>query len=219
METPAGVLECSKCGAPLDNANEEGADSIRCSYCGAIHRFAPAPPPSTPVHTLRVDSPVLVHWGNHWWNARVIRVVSEAAWEITYDGWPSNWDEVVGPDRISALGAEPNHPDHSIHLPRHSVSVKKRSLALILVGAVVLLLVVIGLTLDTKERHQATASAVTPPAPGSLVTGTRVRVLWKGKWYDATVLYPLADGRLRIHYVGWDESWDEEVTLDRVEAR
>lgn len=50
-----------------------------------------------PLYT--VGEYVQVHWGNKWWNARVLRV-SGNQYYIHYTGWGSNWDEWVGPSRI-----------------------------------------------------------------------------------------------------------------------
>lgn len=46
--------------------------------------------------------------------------------------------------------------------------------------------------------------------------GRRVKVLWGGSWYDATIL----DGRNNqyyIHYEGWSDSQNEWVTTDRIQ--
>lgn len=55
-----------------------------------------------------------------------------------------------------------------------------------------------------------------PAAPARvLAIGDKVRVAWSGGWYDATVL-ALGDGKYRIHYDGWDASWDEWVDASRI---
>ena len=46
-----------------------------------------------------------------------------------------------------------------------------------------------------------------------------MKVLWSGRWWNATVIAVYADGRVRVHYDGWAASWDEDVTLDRVGLR
>jgi hypothetical protein len=43
----------------------------------------------------------------------------------------------------------------------------------------------------------------------------RVEVEWGGTWWPAEVLKTEA-GRSYIRYVGWDDSWNEWVTRDRV---
>ncbi len=42
-----------------------------------------------------------------------------------------------------------------------------------------------------------------------------VKVLWGGRWWDAIVTEKKTD-RTCIHYVGYDDSWDECVTADRI---
>jgi hypothetical protein len=41
------------------------------------------------------------------------------------------------------------------------------------------------------------------------------QVEWKGEWWDAKVLKE-EKGRWRIHYLGYDDSWDEWVSKDRI---
>jgi len=44
---------------------------------------------------------------------------------------------------------------------------------------------------------------------------TIVLVEWKGKWYQAAIVMTNADKSL-IHYLGYDDSWNEWVTSDRI---
>ncbi|HEX3654437.1 MAG TPA: Tudor-knot domain-containing protein [Pirellulales bacterium] len=57
---------------------------------------------------------------------------------------------------------------------------------------------------ETKGTH----------APG---TGRRVEVQWKQKWWPAQVI-ALDGDRSKIHYAGFDATWDEWVTPDRLRA-
>ena len=50
---------------------------------------------------------------------------------------------------------------------------------------------------------------------GGFAVGDPVQVRWKGKWYPASVLAARA-GRYKIHYDGYDNSWDEWVGGDRI---
>jgi hypothetical protein len=53
------------------------------------------------------------------------------------------------------------------------------------------------------------------PAPAPAVTKAAVEVEWHGSWYAAEVLQ--VNGPLtRIHYTGWDSSWDEWVPAGRI---
>jgi len=48
--------------------------------------------------------------------------------------------------------------------------------------------------------------------------GDPVRVEWKGKWYPAVILDVDAD-RYRVHYDGFEDSWDEWVVPARIKRR
>lgn len=56
------------------------------------------------------------------------------------------------------------------------------------------------------------ADVRTPAAPR---VGQRIEVLWKGKWYKGKTLAAEGD-RLKVHYVGFQDTWDEWVAPDRV---
>jgi hypothetical protein len=49
-----------------------------------------------------------------------------------------------------------------------------------------------------------------------LMKGGAIFVEWRGSWYRAEVVKEHDDGTVRIHYVGWDDKWDEDVQRDRV---
>lgn len=50
---------------------------------------------------------------------------------------------------------------------------------------------------------------------GGFAVGDPVKVKWKGTWYPASVLES-RNGRYKIHYDGYDSSWDEWVGGDRI---
>ena len=60
-----------------------------------------------------------------------------------------------------------------------------------------------------------------PIAPDTpLAVGQDLQVKWGNDWWAGTVLSFEPDGRIRIHYFGWADSWDEpktrtELQLDR----
>lgn len=54
-----------------------------------------------------------------------------------------------------------------------------------------------------------------PIKPMQYPIGNEVEVLWKKKWYPATVL-KVEDGIHLIHYTGYDSTWDEWVTSKRI---
>jgi len=52
-------------------------------------------------------------------------------------------------------------------------------------------------------------------ASAACIAGDAVNVLWKGKWYPATVLKASGE-KCYIHYNGYDNSWDEWVGNNRI---
>ena len=54
---------------------------------------------------------------------------------------------------------------------------------------------------------------------GAFVVGDPVSVLWKGKWWPASVIEIGRNSRWKIHYDGYDSSWDEWVGTDRIKAK
>ena len=67
----------------------------------------------------------------------------------------------------------------------------------------------------------ATASAQTGrPIAAAIakahVAGDPLFVEWGGSWWKATVIVPLPDGRVVIHYDGWSQDYDEIATPKRI---
>jgi hypothetical protein len=54
-----------------------------------------------------------------------------------------------------------------------------------------------------------------PIKPVQYAIGKEVEVLWKKKWYPATIL-KVEDGIHLIHYTDYDSSWDEWVASKRI---
>lgn len=48
-----------------------------------------------------------------------------------------------------------------------------------------------------------------------LAVGAKVQVKWKGRWYPAVIL-EVKDAKYKIHYEGYESSWDEWVTQARI---
>ncbi len=62
------------------------------------------------------------------------------------------------------------------------------------------------------------AKVVPAAAPGgAYVVGAKVQVNWKGSWYPAAIK-GAKDGKFKIHYDGYADSWDEWVGTDRLKA-
>ena len=63
------------------------------------------------------------------------------------------------------------------------------------------------LVLDERPRELAGGGVIARPQWGL--------VEWGGNWWHAKVLQA-ADGKYRIHYTGWADSWDEWVAPERL---
>jgi len=49
--------------------------------------------------------------------------------------------------------------------------------------------------------------------------GDKVRVRWRNSVYSATVIDVFEGGKLRIHYDGFEDAWDEIIPIERIVAR
>ena len=49
--------------------------------------------------------------------------------------------------------------------------------------------------------------------------GDKVLVEWEGEVYPAIILEIPAPGKVKVHYEGYDEMWDEEVSRSKIKGR
>jgi hypothetical protein len=49
--------------------------------------------------------------------------------------------------------------------------------------------------------------------------GDHVKAEWKGTYYPATILLVLGGERYRVHYDGYDQNWDENVDISRIQRK
>lgn len=74
-----------------------------------------------------------------------------------------------------------------------------------------------------RNRVKALAApppvAAAQPARSSFAVDDSVDVEWKGSWYPANVMEVKPQGKYKIHYQGYDSSWDETVGPSRIRAR
>ena len=61
------------------------------------------------------------------------------------------------------------------------------------------------------------SSGISVAAETKLKAHQNVQVEWGGEWWAGEVLMLQPDGRVKIHYVGWDSSWDEDVPRSRLQ--
>jgi hypothetical protein len=75
-----------------------------------------------------------------------------------------------------------------------------------------------------KENEKTPAAPVAAPgapaaASGSYAVGDRLLVAWKDEVYPAVVLAVVGPGKVKIHYEGFGNEWDEVVGPDRIKGR
>lgn len=70
-----------------------------------------------------------------------------------------------------------------------------------------------------KALGTPTPVAAAQPAKASFAVDDNVDVEWKGTWYPASVMELRPQGKYKIHYQGYDSSWDETVGPARIRAR
>lgn len=68
---------------------------------------------------------------------------------------------------------------------------------------------------EAGKTLEESGSAPTGNTGGAFSTGEKVQVEWHGAWYPATVL-EVGSNKWKIHYDGYDNSWDEWVEPNRI---
>jgi hypothetical protein len=66
------------------------------------------------------------------------------------------------------------------------------------------------------ESAAPTASAA--PASAGFKVGSKGQVLWKGTWYAASIVAVTAPDKYKVHYAGYESSWDEVVGPSRMRS-
>ncbi|HET9929082.1 MAG TPA: Tudor-knot domain-containing protein [Polyangiaceae bacterium] len=140
----------------------------------------------------RVGEHVLVRWEDgspQLYPAYVLERVSQTRYKVHFEGYDARFDEDVGVDRIEGRVEGP------VPTPPPPRKVARA------VGS-------------SNPTDAGAALLVNPYKPSD-----RVRVRWRGSIYTATVLEVVSKDRVRIHYEGFENAWDEIVLIDRIVAR
>jgi hypothetical protein len=109
-------------------------------------------------------------------------------------------------------------------LERRVDGLRRWAVAATVVAGVALLLscsgVGVGVVLLSQRVHVGPApvqqvgqpvTAETPLAPGRAVLAE-----WGNRWWPAEVVAVEADGRVKVHFTGWDAAFDEAVPRERL---
>jgi hypothetical protein len=140
----------------------------------------------------RVGEHVLVEWedgSSQFYPAYVVERVSATRYRVHFDGYDTRFDEDVGIDRIEGRVEGP------VVTPPPPRKVAR--------------------AVGSANPTDAGAALLVNPYKAS----DRVRVRWRGSIYTAVVLEVVSKDRVRIHYEGFENAWDETVQLDRIVAR
>ncbi|HKB41369.1 MAG TPA: agenet domain-containing protein [Gemmataceae bacterium] len=139
---------------------------------------------------LKIGDRIQAEWQGSWWPAEVIAVRKDGSVKVHFPGWGSEWDEVVPRSRVrlgDPAGDEEGPAEESDH-PGPVASIH------------------LGQPLPGKP-----VSATT-----SLKVGDRVLAEQLSAWWAAEVVGLRDDGRVKVHYTGWEWSWDEVVPRRRL---
>lgn len=139
----------------------------------------------------RVGDFVWVEWDERDYPAYIMEIrENPKRFRVHFDGYDERWDQFVELDRIKGrIEGEVTNPPP----PPDRVA---RAM-----GA----------------PPKASASAAPPVSPYR--QGDRVRVRWRGSVYSATVIEVVGPDRVKVHYDGHEDAFDEVVDAERVIGR
>jgi hypothetical protein len=147
----------------------------------------------------KVGDAVKAEWYGSWWNAEVVEV-KQGKVKVHYDGWSSQWDELVPTRRVRPASQPDAEEDYDTYEEEEYTASPST-------GA-----------MPVSGGNQTTQATRTKPvrAETQLRVGDRVQGEWYGYWWEAEVLAVRDDGKVRVHWTGWDKSWDETVPRSRL---
>lgn len=154
---------------------------------GAIQGNGTAVTAQTP---LAVGNIVQVLWNGVHYQAQVLALNGDGTVRVHYVGWSNNWDENVARDRLKVgpIVALTNAPAPA---PQAAAAPPPNA-----------------------QPAVGTGTAIDANTP--LAAGQAIIVEWSGRWYPGSVIRTNPDGTVRIHYVGWADSWDEDAPRARI---
>lgn len=137
----------------------------------------------------QIGDNLFVEWNSDWYAGEVMALNNDGTVHIHYTGWSEEFDEMVPLTRLSQVRP----------------TAAQRSLPNIAPGPVYW---------DSLDRFLLG----TPVTAGTrLRAGDALHVEWQGSWWAAEVIVTNSDGSVTIHYTGWDKTWDETVSRQRLQ--
>ena len=186
--------------------------------------LAAAPAAAAPLAATdpKLAKGVFVAWGGSYWPAEILAQLDGRRSAIHYVGWGSEWDEIVGPERLAyaveraleraRVGEQIYVEWQGSYWPARVVALRGSAVGIHYEGwgdewdETVPAGRWVRLRLD--RRHLEALAA--------LRVGDAVEVLWGGSYWPAKVTSRGGGGRFAIHYDGYGSEWDETVGPDRL---
>lgn len=168
----------------------------------SVATLASAARPATSASAHRVGEAVEVIWQGKWYDASIIEA-RHGLYKIHYTGWDTSWDEWVEPSRIRVeapafCGGEQVEVLHRGQwVPGSVLTANGPTVVVQIAGRTVK----VGAS-DLRRLWYE---------------GDEVEVEWQKSWWKASIVETRGD-LFKIHYTGWDRSWDEWVESPRIRA-
>jgi hypothetical protein len=163
--------------------------------------------PADSTTRLKIGSAVACQSGGlGWWSAEVIGFETDGRVKVRFPGWDDSWDVTVPREglRVEARGSSRK---------RARPPSKSRPLDLILPDDLPDITITFSPPTRKKPAGSISVDSQTPLTIGSAVLCNEGG--WG--WYPAEVIAFEPDGRVKVHYPGWEDSWD--VSVPREELR
>jgi hypothetical protein len=170
-------------------------------FCGCSEKSAKADTQSQSQSPSQ--SPQLfVEWHGSWWAAHAIGGTNDGRTVVHYDGWGTQWDELVTPARIARATNDGKLfvEWHGSWWPAHAIGRTNDGRPVVHYDG-----------WGNEWDEVVTSSRVARPTSDG-----KLFVEWHRSWWPATVISSEKNGALRVHYDGWGNEWDETVGADRV---
>jgi uncharacterized protein with FMN-binding domain len=158
---------------------------------------------------------VEVEWKGSFYPAKILEV-KDGKYKIHYDGYADSWDEWVTTARIK--GAAPAARSGGAYKAGDALEVEWKGKWY----PAKILEVKDGKYKIHYDGYESSwdewVTTARMRGGATWKVGDPLQVQWKGQWYPASII-EVKDGKYKIHYDGYDASWDEWIGTDRMKKR